>query len=119
DPRLPHGTPEEMLSSPSLSHQRVRAGNQRAEWTAKTLREAERDRVEAAPDPGRIGAGCDGGVDETRAVPMECELVLAARRDDRVDLFQRPDGAAGAVVRVLDGDHARRRNMHARPVPNL
>src|SRR5207249_11643794 len=96
-----------------------RAGDQRAERTAEALREAQRDGVEAAADARGPDAGCDRGVDEPRAVQMDPQVVLAADGDDCVDLVERPDATARAVVRVLDGNETRGGDVHARPVAQL
>src|SRR4029079_19338971 len=46
---------------------------------------------------------------------MDREFELSAGRDHRLDLLQRPDPAAGSVVRVLDGDDSGSRGVRAVP----
>ena len=50
---------------------------------------------------------------------MGGEVVFPARGDDRVDLVERPDATARAVVGVLHGDDARRSDVDARAIPDL
>jgi hypothetical protein len=119
DARLPHRAAEEVLAAPRLRHQLVRAGDQRAQRTAQPFREAERDRVERTADARGRDTARDRCVDQARAVEVHRKVVLAAGRDDRVDLLERPDAAAGAVMRVLDGDEPRRCDVHARAVADL
>ena len=69
--------------------------------------EAQRHRVEAAGDLRRGNAGGHGCVHEARAVEMHSQAELTARRDHRSKLLERPDGAAGGVVRVLERQHRR------------
>jgi hypothetical protein len=116
DPRLPHRAAEEMLAAPRLQHQRFRPGEERAERAAEPLREAERDRVEVPADLRRRRAARHRRVHEPRAVEVDAHVELAAGRRHRLDLLERPDPAAGRVVRVLDDDEPRRRDVHARPV---
>src|SRR5439155_4129884 len=77
------------------------------------------DRVETSTDACRLDPGGDRRVDEPGAVEMDGEFVLQAGAHDRLDLVERPGSPAGAVVGVLDRDDARRRDVHARPVPDL
>src|SRR5205807_2387005 len=97
---------EEVLATSSVRHQLRGTGDQRSERTAEALREAERHGVETASDARRLDSARDRGVDEARTVQMHGEVVLAARRDDRVDLVERPEAAAGAVMGVLHRDDA-------------
>ena len=56
-----------------------------------------------------ISAGVDTErdcrVQQACAVEVDCEPDLARRRDDLVELGERPDAAARAVVRVLERQH--------------
>src|SRR2546421_5710459 len=90
DSRLSHCSAEVVLPAACVPHQLVRTGDQRPERAAETLGEAERDRVEAAPDPPGLHAARHGGVDEPCSIEMNRELVLATGREDRVELVQRP-----------------------------
>ena len=48
-----------------------------------------------------------GRVEQARAVEMDGEAELARGRDDVVELVERPDAPARAVVRVLEREHRR------------
>src|SRR5690349_12387931 len=103
-----------MLEPPSRAHELVRPGDERAERTAEPLRETERDRVERASDVGGRNSTRDRCVQHTRAVEMDGELELAACRDERLNLLERPDPASRGVVGVLDRDDPGSRRV--RPV---
>ena len=76
-----------------------------AERAAEALRQAERDRVEPRSDLGRRHAERHGRVDQPCAVEVHREADLPGRRDHVVELGQRPDAPAGAVVGVLERQH--------------
>src|SRR5207244_13562908 len=108
DSRLAHRSAEVVLPTARPRHQLVRTGDQRAERATEALGEAERDRVESAPDSRGRDAARDRGVHEPGAVQVDPQVVLATDGEDRVDLLQRPDATTRAVVRVLAGDEAGR-----------
>jgi hypothetical protein len=64
-------------------------------------------------DRRRRDAGRDGRIEDARAVEVEAQVELPRGSGDRLDLLQPPDAASGRVVRVLDGDDPRRRNVRA------
>ena len=119
DPGLAHRAAEAVLLDPRAAISSARAGDQRAERAAEPLREAERDGVGEAP---RSRAGGDAGARRPRSAsrapsrwtrrPSSRAVATTAR-----ELLERPDGAAGAVVRVLERDDRRARRVEARPGP--
>src|SRR5829696_5682502 len=117
DPGLPHRAAEEVLHPPRGDHQLGGPGDDGAERTPETLREAERHGVEA---PAVLRGGkprCDRRVEQPRPIEVDADAELARRRDERVDLVERPDAAARAVVRVLDRDDPRARVVRATRLP--
>ena len=117
DSRLTHGAAEEVLHAAGIRHHLGRAGKQRAEWAAETLRETERDGVETAADRRGLLAAADRGVQQPGAVEVKAKPELVAEAAELVDLLQRPDSPAARVVRVLDPDDAGARRVdHRRPV---
>ena len=58
--------------------------------------------------------GGDGGVEQASAVEMDGETELARGGDRRFELLERPDPPAGAPVRLLENDDARRLEPVAR-----
>ena len=79
DPGLPHRSTELVLETARLSHQVVRAGNERPQRTAETLRETQRHRVELPSDLRRRHTARDRRVQHPRAIEMNGELELPAR----------------------------------------
>ena len=111
DPRLPHRAPELVLEAPCAQHPLGRACDDRSQRAAEALREADRDGVAVTGDRRRLLAARDSGVEEASSVDVQAQLELAAGLGHRGDLRERPDAAAGGVVRVLDRDDARRRHV--------
>ena len=65
------------------------------------------------PIARRGDAERDRGVRDPGAVEVNGEPELARSLDDRLELVERPDGAAGAVVGVLERDDRRPRRVEA------
>ena len=105
DPGLAHGAAEEVLLAPGALDQLVRAGEERAERTAKALGEAERDGVEARREGRGLDTQGGGRVQESRAVQVQRQPELARGRDDGCQLVERPDPSPGVVVGVLQREH--------------
>ena len=103
DPRLPHRSSEQVLLAPRALHQFTRAGEQRAERATEAFRQTERHGVEARGDRGRARTPSATEALSRRA-PSRCTASSTSRavRDDLVELVERPDPSAGAVVRVLE-----------------
>ena len=111
DAGLAHRPPEHVLETAGPKHQLGGAGDDGAERAAEALRQADRHRVGALGDPRSGNAERDRCVEEPRAVEVEPEAELAAAVDHGVELLERPDAAAGAVVGVLDRDDSRLRRV--------
>src|SRR5207249_647877 len=77
DSAVSHRAAKVVLEPARLLHRLDRAGGQRAEWAAEPLRQAQRDRVEAAPDLRRGDAGRDRRVHHARTVEMQAQPELA------------------------------------------
>ena len=107
DPRLAHRAAEEVLEPRAPRHQLREPGDERAERAAEALREAERDRVEAARRSRRRDPERDGGVQQPRAVEVEAQVELAARVDDSLDLA--PAARRGRRTRCACSRPRRRR----------
>ncbi len=68
--------------------------------------------VSASARPGRrLDPGCDGGVEEPRAVEVDGGATGARGVDRRAELLERPDPAARAAMRVLEHEHAARAKL--------
>ena len=120
DPSLAHRASEEMLVAPRLRHALLRPRDDRSERAAEPFGEAERDRVELAPVLRCRSPARDRGVHEPRAVEMHREPVRPGLGDHLLEMPERPDPAAAAVVGVLDADEpGRRRVQVARWVDRL
>ncbi len=107
DPRLPHRAAEQELLPPCELDQVRRAGEDRAEWAAEALREAERHGVDAGGDRGSGHAERDRRVEKPRSVQVNAETAGARRGRDGLELVERPHATAGDVVGVLEDEHGR------------
>ena len=105
DAGLSHGAAEQVLLPPRAGHELLRTGEQRPERAPEPLREAERHGVEARGDGGRLDTERNGCVEEAGAVEVDGETDLPRRRDDILEVGERPDASARAVVRVLERKH--------------
>ena len=114
DAGLAHGAAEQVLLPPRAGHELVRAGEQRAERAPEPLGEAQRHRVEASGDRRRLDSERHRCVEEAGAVEVDGEPDLTCRRDDVVELRERPDATARAVVRVLERQDRRALVGHLR-----
>ena len=101
DPCLTHRSSEEVLLAPGALDRLLRAGEDRAERAAEAFREAQRHRVEEAPEPRGGNAGGDRGVQQAGAVEVRRDPALARRGRDGCELLDRPAPSARRVVRVL------------------
>ena len=108
DTGLAERAAEQELEVPGLLHLLLGAGEDRAHRAAEPLREADLDGVGEPAVLGGRDAGGDGGVEQARAVEMDGEAELAGGGDRRFELLERPDPPAGAPVRLLEHDDARR-----------
>ena len=106
--------PKRCFSTPRAVHQLVRAGDQRAERAAEALREAERDGVERRRRSRAAGTPDATAAFSSRA-PSRCSFSPSSRAvaTTLAQLVERPDGAAGVVVRVLERDDRRARRVEA------
>ena len=107
EPRLPETAAEEMAEPPgSLDHGGAarQAGSHRS---TETLRKTDAHRVEALGVAALGDPGGGGGVPEPRPVEMGRQTELARGVRDLPQNVQRPDRAAGAVMRVLGGKEPR------------
>ena len=106
DAGLAHAAAEHLAVAPRLGDELLRAAEHGADRAAQALREAERDRVAVRREAGDRDAELHGGVEDARAVDVHGQAVLVGDVADGGEVFFVEDGAAGAVVRVLDADEA-------------
>ena len=89
----------------------LRAAQHGAERGAEALGEVEPDGIEAGDHLGRRDGGGDAGVHQPGAVHVRAPALLARHRDDGVELFERPDGAAADIGGLLHLQEALRRGV--------
>ena len=82
--------------------QLTRAGQHRTRRCAKAFGECHHHQIKRRAQRGGGDARLHRGVPQARAVEIGGELARARRRTRGLDLRQRPNDAAVAVVRVLD-----------------
>ena len=104
DAGLAHAAAQHLARAVHAPDHLVRAAHERADRRAEALGEAEGHRVEGLGPDRRGGSGRDHGVPQARAVEVQGEPVLLGHLRHVLQLVEREDAAAGAVVGVLDRD---------------
>lgn len=103
---LAHGTAEELAGAKDAADGFGVADDGGPDGCAEPLAEANADGVERLGVVAWGDAGGGGRVPESSAVEVESEVVVTSALADGVEAIDGPDGAAAAVVGVLEDDEA-------------
>src|SRR5262245_13166931 len=108
-PRLPHAASEHLADRATALDEVARTENQRSDWGAQALAEAELDRVEVPRHVRHffLQGGCR--IEHACAVEMNVNALLMRAVADLVGNSGGKHGAAGHVGGVLEADEARLR----------
>ena len=111
DARLPHSAAEELPDASRLGDEVLRSRHRAPDRGSQPFREARHDGVEPCRERRFRHAERRGGVPEARAVEVDLDPVLLRESEERLGRLARRHDATRAIVRVLEREDRRARQV--------